>query len=323
MATCLNAQKDVLNCSLMSLLNIGLIIVLANLKIQTSFRTCYSFIYLGEKENFPQFSLQGSFHTELVLPLISLLPNPQIAGRLWSRKQTEITGCHWINENGRTIGIASIISQSSVEWSRNSLCWYCDYDSIFWNRDVLPLRAATGLSVLSIPSHFLVGISVCIALKLSDCSLILSFYSEDTLQLVYHKRPGAWRGTWMDLVFKGLSVTREMAPLGFPGRALRCPDPQQLSQAALAQPLALNCTWMSFLDELLQCSGCVWVNSNLSQARWQPHEGREAFRIVRTKINLCAQPAGCQEALRNKNFACSPPGWRMWARFSEQLQWRE
>lgn len=61
----------------------------------------------------------------------------------------------------------------------------------------------------------------------------------------------------------------------------------------LAETLLLNCTWMSFLDGLLQRSGCVQVNSNFSQTKWQPHEGREAFRIMKAKINLYTQPAGC------------------------------
>lgn len=177
MATCLNVQKDVQNCSLTSLLNTGLIIVLANSKIQTSFRTHYSFIYLGEKENFPWFSLQGTFHTGWVLPLISLLPNPQIAGRLWSRKQKEITGCHWVNENGRAIVILSVISPSSVEWIGALLCWRCDNDSIFWNWDILPLRAAMGLSELRVPFYFLTGISVSVYVALNLVTTPSSFLS--------------------------------------------------------------------------------------------------------------------------------------------------
>lgn len=53
MAACLNVQKVTLNCSLTQLLKIGLIIVLANFKIQTSVRTCYGLIHLREKEIFP------------------------------------------------------------------------------------------------------------------------------------------------------------------------------------------------------------------------------------------------------------------------------
>jgi len=49
---------------------------------------------------------------------------------------------------------------------------------------------------------------------------------------------------------------------------------------------------MCFLDGLLQRSGCVQVNSNFSQTRGQPHEGREAFRVIRAKMSLYTQPAG-------------------------------
>lgn len=136
--------------------------------------------------------------------------------------------------------------------------------------------------------------------KLSDCSFIISFYSKCILQLVNRKGPGAWRGMWENLLTKVLSTTREIGSSGVPHvfeSALAVPwaglTHSSWAKLMLAEALPLNCTWMSFLDGLLQCSGCVQVNSNFSQTRWQHHEGREAFRIMRAKINLYTQPAGC------------------------------
>lgn len=115
------------------------------------------------------------------------------------------------------------------------------------------------------------------------------------LQLLYHKVPGAWSSTWKNVVTAVLRTTREIA-------SSRVPHVLELAlvlthsswaKLMLAEALPLNGTWMSFLDGLLQCSGCVQVNSNFSQIRWQPHEGRETFRIMRAKINLYTQLAGC------------------------------
>lgn len=91
MATCLNVQKDVLNCSLTSLLNTGLIIVLANSKIQTSFRTHYSFIYLGGKRKFPLIFPSGNFSHWM-----STTPNlpPAKPTDCWKTLKPEAKGDH-------------------------------------------------------------------------------------------------------------------------------------------------------------------------------------------------------------------------------------
>lgn len=127
------------------------------------------------------------------------------------------------------------------------------------------------------------------------------------------------------------SATREITSSGVPHvfeSALAVPwaalTHSSWAKLMLAEALLLNCTWMSFLDGLLQHSGCVQANSNFSQTRWQPQEGRAAFRIMRAKINLTpSRQAVCQAALQNKSITCSPAGWRTWTQFSEQLQWRE
>lgn len=190
-----------------------------------------------------------------------------------------------------------------------------------------------GLSELWVPFHFLTGTSISVCIGLNSVTTSSSFLSAVSIHCSWciAKDPGREEVHGRILSQKCSARPGKWLPQGFLmylNQPWPCPElswPTAAEQSwcwqRLSRLTALECPfWMGCCSTRDACRLILTSHKpDDSPMKAEKHLGLWGLKLTFTPSRQALR----QEALQNKNIACSPTGWRTWTRFSELLQRRE